>query len=136
MLEEKQNFQAKKTILVVEDDVVLRNMLVSELKPMFNILEAGSGEKALKDILEKRPDAITLDLWLPSLDGLSLLAQLRSSPDPQVAQVKVVVLSNVSEQSSVEKAKVLGISAYIFKFNNSLSQLVEQVKNALKELIV
>lgn len=124
-----------KTVLVVEDDVILRDMLVGQLQSSFNVLEAGNGETALEEILQSKPDAIVLDLLLPGLDGFGLLEQLRNNPDPAISGVKVVVLSNLSNAAGIERAKTLSISNYLLKTNTSIDQLVESIKDALKGLI-
>lgn len=122
----------KKTVLIVEDDSVLRVTLADALKNKFAVMESGSGEKALNDIIQNKPDVVVLDLLLPGLTGVDLLEQLRSNPDPKISGVKVVVLSNLTEQNLVEKVKSLSVSSYVTKANTTLEELIERIKDALK----
>ena len=126
----------KKTILIVEDDNVLRETLARHLKPMFNIIEAGSGEKGLQDIYQSKPDAVVLDLLLPNLNGFDLLEQVRHHPDPVISATKVVILSNFTQSADILKAKGLEVSSYLVKANTSLNDLSAKIKEALKGIIM
>ncbi len=130
----EEDFYTNKTVLIVEDDVMLRDMLAGDLKLSFNVLEADNGKAALKEVLQNKPDAIVLDLLLPGLDGFGLLEQLRANSDPAISGIKVVVLSNLSDAASIERAKALSISSYLLKTSTSLDRLAESIKDALRAL--
>ena len=67
------------TILIVDDEISicqsLRAILVDE---GFQVLVAGSGEEALKVIAEEMPQLVLLDIWLPGIDGLETLQEIKA----------------------------------------------------------
>lgn len=60
-----------------------------------------------------RPDVILLDLFLPDMDGVSVLRQLRA--DPQLASIPVVVLTSSDDGTDQQQCEQLGVSSYIRK---------------------
>ena len=70
----------KKTILVVDDEKNIRDLLVFNLQNEgYNTLEAVDGLEAVDVALKERPDLILLDVMLPKLDGKSVCKKLRYS---------------------------------------------------------
>lgn len=132
----EQDDKKRKTILLVEDDNVLRDTLADRLKVKFNILEAGSGEKGWQVIQDSKPDLVLLDLLLPSESGYDLLEHVRASGDPQIAQTKVVVLSNLSASEDIERAKKYKISNFVLKSMASLDDVEEKIQDALKGIVI
>ena len=71
-MEEPVNEYAK-TILIVDDEKMILNLLSHNLKKEgYNVLEAKDGLEAVNIALEKRPDLILLDIMIPKMDGLSV----------------------------------------------------------------
>jgi two-component system, chemotaxis family, response regulator Rcp1 len=62
-----------------------------------------------------KPDLIFLDLAMPRMDGFETLRQIRQDPDPDVASIPVIVLTNVSKPSDVKRAYQLGANCYLTK---------------------
>ncbi|MBI3231806.1 MAG: response regulator [Candidatus Doudnabacteria bacterium] len=120
-----------KRLLIVEDDGALRGILKSALAMKYNVAEAIDGVQALERINFFRPDAVLLDLLLPKLDGFEVLKSLRESPDPQIANIPVVILSNLSDAKDILKAKNLKADAYFIKSNVDL----EEVKKKIAEFL-
>jgi two-component system, OmpR family, alkaline phosphatase synthesis response regulator PhoP len=121
-----------KKILIVEDDVDLRNILVDGLSiSNYKILQAGDGEKAVETILEERPDLILLDLLLPKLDGFKVLERLRQYPDKAIAQTKVVVLSNLWSDKDILRAKALKVDEYYVKSNSNMEEIFAKIKTII-----
>lgn len=104
-----------KTVLVVEDDGMLRNIIVDQLSLEYKTIPAADGQEALELVKTQKPDIVVLDLLLPKLDGFGFLEELRSSPDSELANTKVLVVSNLSDPKSIEKAKKYGILEYYIK---------------------
>ena len=68
----------KKTILIVDDEQPIIDMLVYNLeKEGYNTLEATDGEKAVDIALNNTPDLILLDIMIPKMDGLSVCKRIR-----------------------------------------------------------
>ncbi len=102
-----------KTILVVEDDKFLSGILELRLRnAKVDVMYAKTGEEALDAIGRKVPHAILLDILLPGISGLEVLKTIRSKPETE--KTPVIVISNFSESTQIEKANALGAS-YLVK---------------------
>jgi DNA-binding response OmpR family regulator len=122
----------KKTILIVEDDKFLRELISQKLvKEKFDIAEAVDGEQAVKKVKDVNPDLILLDLILPGIDGFEVLTKIKE--DPVLAEVPVIVLSNLGQKDDIEKGLNLGASDYLIKAHFTPSEIIEKVKKNLKQ---
>jgi len=96
----------KRTILVVDDDPVMRMLLKMGLAaPEFECLVAENGKTAQDILPAKRPDLILLDLLMPVMDGLSFLQWLRQTAQDQTP---VLVFSNVNDPKITREALRVG----------------------------
>lgn len=123
----------KNTILIVEDEISLRNALRDKfIQKGFIVLEAKDGEEGLPIALKEQPDLILLDIIMPKMDGMTLLKKLR--PENKWSKnVPVILLSNLggddeSMMMEIEKDKMTN---YLVKSNWSLNDIVETVKEKL-----
>lgn len=121
----------KKTVLTVEDDGALRDVLHGRLSAEgFHVLSAPNGQEGLVFAIEKHPDIILLDLMLPRLDGISFLKELRK--DAWGKDAKVIIMSNLMEGVGLtEQVREYKVSDYIEKAHLSLGELVEKVKKTI-----
>ena len=86
------------TILVIDDDASVRDLLRRHLVDSgYHVMTASGGEEGLRRAREHRPDAITLDVLMPNVDGWAVLAALKS--DPALAPIPVVVISVLADRS-------------------------------------
>ena len=121
----------KKVMLIVEDDeVLLRALYLLFHKSEFTIASATDGETALKMTQRLKPDVVLLDLLLPKMNGFDYLKFLKS--EPAIKNIPVIVLSNLGDKESVEKAKGLGALDYFIKSDTDLTTLNDKVKKFLK----
>ena len=98
-------------ILVVEDDVQIRNFICYALKAEgFTCLTAGNAASAMKLLLSSQPDMILLDLGLPDMDGIWVIERLR-----EWTQVPIVVLSVREHEDDKIKALDAGADDYVTK---------------------
>ena len=119
-----------KTILIVEDELALLELLSEEFKQEgFNVLSAKDGEEGLKFALESKPDYILLDIVMPKMDGLTMLEHLRA--DPRGSNIPVTMLTNLSDIEATAKAVEHGVRDYLVKSNLDIRELVNQVKSRL-----
>ena len=111
---------ASKSILVIEDETDIREMLALRLKKeRFDVLEAGDGMTGLKKALEEQPDLVLLDLMLPFTSGLDILRKLRDNR--KTAQVPIIIVSAKGDESDVVVGLELGADDYVTKpFNMSI----------------
>jgi CheY-like chemotaxis protein len=99
------------TLLVVDDDATARELMQRFFATEgFHIATASSGAEGLRLAKELRPDAITLDVLMPGMDGWAVLAALKG--DPELADIPVIMLTIVEEKSM---AYALGASEYLTK---------------------
>ena len=120
----------KTTILIIEDESIIRQALVQKLKNEgYQTLEAGNGEEGLKLALETKPNLILLDIILPLMDGLAVLDALRK--DAWGKDAKVIILSNLSDEAKVTIAKDKGVSDYLIKTNWDINDVVKKIKQKL-----
>ena len=121
-----------KTILIIEDDKFLRELLVQKLfKEGYGISEAIDGEEGIKKIKEEKPDLILLDLILPGIDGFEVLSQMGG--DPKLSLIPVIILSNLGQKEDVEKGMKLGAVDYLIKAHFTPGEIIEKIKKALKQ---
>jgi len=120
----------KVSILVVEDDRFLRDLLVRKLETEgFRVLTAVEGKEALKKIKEELPQLVLLDLVLPGIDGFEVLRQAKE--DPQTNKIPVIILSNLGQKEEVEKGLQLGADDYLIKAHLTPEEIVKKVKTFL-----
>ncbi|HKP72318.1 MAG TPA: ATP-binding protein, partial [Pyrinomonadaceae bacterium] len=99
------------TVLVVDDDPVARDLLQRALgKAGFRVECATDGEEALRLARALRPEAITLDVMMPGVDGWATLAALKA--DPELADIPVIMLTIVDDKN---KGYALGAADYMTK---------------------
>lgn len=121
---------AKKKILIVEDEVALLNVLATKFAgENFEIFKAKNGEEGLIEAEKNRPDIILLDIIMPKMDGITMLKKLRETPFGR--NVKVIILSNLSESAAVEESIKNGAFDYLIKTNWNLDAVVDKVKKSI-----
>jgi DNA-binding response OmpR family regulator len=118
-----------KKILVVEDDELLRKIIIDQLTSLgYLVLPAADGEEAIQQAEKNKPGIIVLDLLLPKLDGFGVLKKLRSSADPELAKTAVLVVSNLSDSNSIQWAKDYGVLEYYIKSDIELGILGNRIE--------
>jgi PAS domain S-box-containing protein len=99
------------TVLVIDDDPTVRDLMARHLgKEGFDIKQAATGDEGLELARKLRPNAITLDVLLPNMDGWSVLSALKADPD--LADIPVVVMTIVDDKN---RGFALGASDYLTK---------------------
>ncbi len=89
--------QARPKILVVEDDLKLREQLVQRLFHGFRPIPANDAEGLFSCLREEHPvDAILLDVLLPGVDGLSVCKKIRSGQEHCPSNIPIIMLSALS----------------------------------------
>jgi DNA-binding response OmpR family regulator len=117
-------------ILLVEDDDGLANVYQTRLEAEgFVVKRVPNGEDALAAAIELKPDLILLDVMMPKVSGFDVLDILRNTPE--TANVKVVMLTALSQDSDKEKATKLGADDYLVKSQVVIADVVERIKHHL-----
>lgn len=119
-----------KKILLVEDDLALATVYRSRLElEGFEIKEVNNGEDALSAAVEFKPDLILLDAMMPKISGFDVLDILRNTP--ATADIKVIMLTALSQPKDKERAESLGVDDYLVKSQVVIGDVVERVKHHL-----
>ena len=118
----------KKTILIVDDEQPIIDMLVYNLeKEGYNTLEATDGEKAVDIALNNTPDLILLYIMIPKMDGLSVCKRIRHT-----LNVPIIMLSAKGEEIDKILGLELGADDYITK-PFSIRELMARIKANLRK---
>jgi DNA-binding response OmpR family regulator len=118
---------ASKRILLVEDDDALANVYVTRLEiEGFQIIRVPNGEAALATALDFKPDLILLDAMMPKVSGFDVLDILRNTPE--TANLRIIMLTALSQESDIQRAKALGVDDYLVKSQVVIADVVERVK--------
>lgn len=120
-----------KTILIIEDDKFLRELIAQKLnKEEYNISEAIDGEEGIKKVKEEKPDLVLLDLILPGIDGFEVLSQMKENPETK--SIPVIILSNLGQKEDMEKGLKLGAVDYLIKAHFTPGEIIDKIKAVLK----
>ena len=117
-------------ILIVEDDLILKNLLTQELSGKYALSFAMDGEEALTLFESVKPDLVLLDLVIPKLSGFEVLEHIRARND-ELRGTPVVVLSNLSQDSDRTRAMQAGANRYLVKAEVSIEEIVAQINRCL-----
>lgn len=124
--------QAKRNILIVEDDVFLRGMYAVKLeKENFQVMTAGDGEEAIFQIEKQKPSLILLDILLPKKDGFTVLQEIKNSEE--FRKIPVILLTNLGEKEDVDHGLSLGADDYLIKAHFMPTEVISKIKKVLKE---
>lgn len=116
-----------KFILVVEDDPILKNLLGHTLAGKYQTLYANDGDEALTLLEQNKPTLVLLDLMLPTMDGFAVIEAIRKRTD-DLKSVPIIVVSNLGQQSDIDRAKSLGANEYLIKAEVPVEDIVKKIE--------
>jgi len=105
--------KARRKIAIVEDNPDNRELVRYMLAESYEVIEYDSGQRALEEVRESRPDLILLDISLPEMDGPEILARMRA--DRELAALPVIALTAHAMNGDREKYLALGFNDYVTK---------------------
>src|SRR4051812_7177419 len=126
MAREQRNGRMSSTVLVVEDSNAAREVVMRILQHEgYNVIGVSNGLEALAQVHSQTPDLVLLDVMMPEMDGLPLLQEL--CHEPQYKELPVILLTALSDQSRINRARELGVREYLVKTRFSYDELLDQV---------
>lgn len=121
----------KLTILVVEDDSSVKNLITTTLKAHdYRYLTAKNGETAILEASSHNPDIILLDLGLPDIDGIEIIKKIRSW-----SNIPIIVISARSEDADKIEALDAGADDYLTK-PFSVEELLARLRVTQRRLFI
>jgi two-component system chemotaxis response regulator CheY len=122
----------RRVALIVEDSGSMRQLIAMSLRriPGLEILEASNGFEALRRLGEPPvPDILLIDINMPEMDGLKLVARVRS--DERLKHVPIIIVTTEGSAEDYERAMALGANEYLTKPIQG-ARLLAKVKGLLK----
>lgn len=120
---------SKTTILIVEDDPSVQNLIATTLRTHdYSYLTAGNGETAIMQAASHNPDVIFLDLGLPDMDGVDVIKNIRTW-----SELPIIVISARSDETDKIAALDAGADDYLTK-PFSVEELLARLRVSLRRL--
>jgi DNA-binding response OmpR family regulator len=119
-----------KNILLIEDDLFIKQMYVNKIEDLGIKVLASSNLEESKSVLSQNTiDLILLDLVLPNVSGFEILKYFKK--DDKIKDIPVIVLSNLSSQADINQAFKLGALDYIVKSNYTPAEVMRTIQKYL-----
>jgi DNA-binding response OmpR family regulator len=125
-----KEFMAKKILIADDEQNIVISIEFLLRREGFDVVVAGDGEEALAKARAERPDLVLLDVMMPKMNGFDVCQALRA--DPELAGMRVMMLTAKGRETEVSKGLGLGADAYMTK-PFSTKELVAQVRSLLAE---
>ena len=118
-----ENVENKKKLLIIEDDVFIRDIYQIKFEQEgFEVVMAENGIIAFEKMETFLPDAILLDIVMPYMDGMEVLGKIKRNPS--LKDIPIIMLTNISEKEKVEKAVEDGANDFLIKSHFTPSEVV------------
>ena len=116
----------KKVIVLVEDEEVMVNLLVSKLeKAGYMVKTALDGVTGLDLVRSEKPDLVLLDMMLPRLSGFGILEKL--SEEKILPDLPIIIISNSGQPVEIDRALKFGVRDYLIKVNFDPNELISKI---------
>ncbi|MEI8096656.1 MAG: response regulator [Candidatus Moraniibacteriota bacterium] len=127
---ENSEIWAKKTVCIIDDNDDIREIYRTKfIMEGFEVSTAVNGVEGLKVIREKNPDIILLDIEMPVMNGLEVLAELKK--DSTLIKIPVVMLTNQDNEGIFKEVGKFNTRFYIIKSLATPQKVVDLVREAL-----
>jgi CheY-like chemotaxis protein len=122
-------------IILIEDELFVRELYERVLRSEFELLSAEDGEKGLALIQQAansptKPNLILLDIMMPKLNGIEVLKKIKQ--DPQTRDIPVIMLTNLGQDDVIKEASSLGAAGYLIKIRLTPANVLQHVKDFLQ----
>jgi DNA-binding response OmpR family regulator len=116
-----------KKVIIVEDNREIREMYIIKLQNAgYEVSAALDGETGVELVIKEKPDLLLLDIMLPNMDGYEVLKKIKAE-NSKVKETPVIMLSNISSNEDLTKAKELGAADYFVKARSTPADVLKKV---------
>lgn len=119
----------KKKLLLIDDDVRLKTLLVLTIGGHYVFLQAGNGEEGIRLARDEKPDLVLLDVAMPVMDGFEVLRRLKD--DGATRETPVLMLTGRDSPDDIRRARELGAGDYFTKPFSPIA-LLDKLNEILK----
>lgn len=131
-LSSEKEDEGDKSILIVDDDPVVRKIIKSFLKDLeINLLEAGDGVEAMQMLIRSNVGLILLDIEMPNMNGIETCKRIKQNP--RTRNIPVIMCSSKSTRENVLSAVNSGARDFIVKPINKKETFQERIKRYVKK---
>ncbi len=121
-----------KTVLIIEDETILGEILLSKLNAEgYNTFWERDGEAGIARMREVKPDIVLLDIVMPKMNGYEVLEAIHK--DEELKKIPVIVISNSGQTIEIDRILQLGAKDYIVKAQFSPEEVLEKMQRFLKK---
>ncbi len=121
----------KQRVLLVDDSRIVRTTIARLIRKSFDVKEEADGEAGWQ-ALSSDPSIVVVfsDIQMPKLDGFALLERIRSSQDPRIKSIPVIVISGDEDDATKKRAKAAGANDFITKTTDG-TEILARIDNLL-----
>jgi two-component system, cell cycle response regulator len=121
----------KQRVLLVDDSRIVRTTIARLIRKSFDVKEEADGEAGWQAI-SSDPSIVVVfsDIQMPKLDGFALLERIRSSEDPRIKSIPVIVISGDEDDATKKRAKAAGANDFITKTTDG-TEILARIDNLL-----
>lgn len=124
--------EKKIKVALIEDEEVLLEVLESKLKKEgYEVFSAKDGQAGLDLIRAIQPDLVLLDIIMPRMDGMEVLAHMHD--DAVLSKIPVIIISNSGQAVEIERALALGVKDYLVKAEFDPQEVLDKMRALLHE---
>jgi two-component system, OmpR family, alkaline phosphatase synthesis response regulator PhoP len=121
---------AKKIVLADDEQFIAVAYNDGLTRAGYQVVVAHDGAEALEKVKAEKPDLVLLDLIMPKKSGFDVLKELKATAE--LADIPVIVLSNLSQATDAAETKKLGAVDFIVKAEISLQDLIDRISKIVK----
>ena len=108
-----EQVDAKKKVLIVDDEPNVRRLSRKILNNTFDVVEAEDGRQAIEIAVTQQPDVILMDMMMPKMDGLSACHAIKK--DPTTKSIPVIMVTAIGFELNIKLSQQMGASGYVTK---------------------
>lgn len=120
-----------KVVLAEDDKFISRAYFDGLTRSGYEVVIASDGNEAIEQIHSFKPDIVLLDLIMPEKNGFEVLEEIKN--DAVTKNIPVIILSNLGQDTDIQKGRDLGAADYLIKSNSSLDQVKEKINQYVKK---